>query len=52
MDLHRKRSILKVPKPDLNVADDNLKLDYVIRLMVAVVNVNSALNQLVALCES
>ena len=52
MDLYRNRSILKMSKPDLNVADDNLKLDYVIRPLVAVVNVNSALNQLVALCES
>ena len=41
-----------MPKPDLNVADDNLKLDYLIRPMVAVVNVNPALNQLAALCES
>ena len=52
MDLYRNRSILKMPEPDLNVADDNLKLDYVIRPMAAGVNVNSALNQLVALCES
>ena len=36
MDLYRNRSILKMPKPDLNVADDNLKLDYVIRPIVAV----------------
>ena len=41
-----------MPEPDLNVADDNLKLEHVIRPMVAGVNVNSALNQLVALSES
>ena len=39
-------------QPDLNVADNNLKLDYVIRSMVTFVNVDSALDQLVALCES
>ena len=41
-----------MPKPDPNVADDNLKLDYDIRPMVAIVNVDSASDQLVALCES
>ena len=51
MDLYRNRRILKIPKPDLNVANDNLQLDYVIRSKVTVVNVGSALDQLVALCE-
>ena len=41
-----------MPKPDLNVAHDNLKLDDVIRSMATFVNVGSALDQLVALCES
>ena len=51
-NLYRNRSILTMPKRDLNVADNNLKLDYVIRSMVTFVNVDSALDQLVALCES
>ena len=51
-NLYRNRSILTMPKRDLNVADNNLKLDDVIRSMVTFVNVDSALDQLVALCES
>ena len=51
-NLYRNRSILTMPKRDLNVADNNLELDYVIRSMVTFVNVDSALDQLVALCES
>ena len=52
MDLYRNRHILNMLKPDLDVADDDLKLDDVIRSMVTFGNVRSVLDQLVVLCES
>ncbi len=39
-------------KPDLDVSDDDRKLDNVIRSMVTFGEVQSVLDQLVALCES
>ena len=51
MDLYRSRGILKMLKPDLEVADEDLTLDDVIRSMVTFGDVSSVLDQLVALCE-
>ena len=51
MDLYRSRGILKMLKPDLDVSDDDLKLDDVIRSMVTFGDANGVLDQLVDLCE-
>ena len=51
MDLYRSRGILKMLKPDLEVSDDDLTLDEVIRSMVTFGDAASVLDQLVALGE-
>jgi len=51
VDQYRSRGILEMLKPDTSVADDDLKLDDVIRSMVTFGDVAGVLDQLVALCE-